>query len=103
MERLNEMTFGSDHGMITSLYSGLYNIVYNANLIIEKVAPDSEVKRRAIAEAKFFRAFSYFELVTLWGNVPKVDHLLTPDEYSLKSATPFPKCYLHKEKWTFDS
>ena len=22
---------------------------------------------------------------------------------SLKSATPFPKCYLHKEKWTFDS
>ena len=23
--------------------------------------------------------------------------------YNLKSATPFPKCYLHKEKWTFDS
>lgn len=23
--------------------------------------------------------------------------------YILKSATPFPKCYLHKEKWTFDS
>ena len=22
---------------------------------------------------------------------------------SLKSATPFPKCYLHKEEWTFDS
>ena len=24
-------------------------------------------------------------------------------EFILKSATPFPKCYLHKEKWTFDS
>ena len=23
--------------------------------------------------------------------------------FLLKSATPFPKCYLHKEKWTFDS
>ena len=23
--------------------------------------------------------------------------------FCLKSATPFPKCYLHKEKWTFDS
>ncbi|WP_195306478.1 hypothetical protein [Phocaeicola vulgatus] len=23
--------------------------------------------------------------------------------YFLKSATPFPKCYLHKEEWTFDS
>ena len=25
------------------------------------------------------------------------------DMKNLKSATPFPKCYLHKEKWTFDS
>ena len=25
------------------------------------------------------------------------------DKEDLKSATPFPKCYLHKEKWTFDS
>ena len=25
------------------------------------------------------------------------------ETYNLKSATPFPKCYLHKEKWTFDS
>ena len=25
------------------------------------------------------------------------------DLNNLKSATPFPKCYLHKEKWTFDS
>ncbi len=24
-------------------------------------------------------------------------------KFSLKSATPFPKCYLHKEEWTFDS
>lgn len=94
MERLNEMTFGSDHGMITSLYSGLYTIVYNANLIIDKVALDTEVKRRAIAEAKFFRAFSYFELVTLWGSVPKVDHLLTTDEYR-KGNTPV------EELWAF--
>ena len=27
----------------------------------------------------------------------------TPDLILLKSATPFPKCYLHKEEWTFDS
>ena len=26
-----------------------------------------------------------------------------PAYINLKSATPFPKCYLHKEKWTFDS
>ena len=27
----------------------------------------------------------------------------TVSDVFLKSATPFPKCYLHKEKWTFDS
>ena len=27
----------------------------------------------------------------------------TAELVNLKSATPFPKCYLHKEKWTFDS
>lgn len=83
MERLNEYTFGSDHGMISSLYSGLYTVVYNANLIIDKVTPDTEAKRRVIAEAKFFRAFSYIDLITLFGNVPMVDHLLTPDEYHM--------------------
>ena len=29
--------------------------------------------------------------------------LVPEKEDILKSATPFPKCYLHKEKWTFDS
>ena len=28
---------------------------------------------------------------------------LAKADFNLKSATPFPKCYLHKEKWTFDS
>ena len=31
------------------------------------------------------------------------DWLTTLIKKNLKSATPFPKCYLHKEKWTFDS
>ena len=29
--------------------------------------------------------------------------LAASNNINLKSATPFPKCYLHKEKWTFDS
>ena len=30
-------------------------------------------------------------------------HFFGKNYFDLKSATPFPKCYLHKEKWTFDS
>lgn len=88
MERLNEYNFDTDHGMISGLYQGLYSIIYKANLIIEKVEPDTPVKKQAIAEAYFFRAWSHFELVTLWGTAPVVDHLLNPDEYHQGNSTP---------------
>jgi hypothetical protein len=85
---LNEYTFGTEHGMVESLYSYLYSIIYNANLIIDRVQPDSDVKKRVIAEAKFFRAFAHFELVTLWGNAPAVDHLLIASEYRQPTGNP---------------
>ena len=87
MEQLNEYTFDSSNSHIEGLFSGLYGIIYQANLIIEKVAPDTQVKNRAIAEAKFFRAFANFELVTLWGTAPLVDHLLQPNEYRQGNST----------------
>lgn len=87
MERLNEYTFGTDNGMIQSFYSSMYALVYKANLIIEKVAPDTPGKARTVAEARFFRAWAYFDLVTLFGSAPKVDHLLTPGEYRMGNST----------------
>lgn len=81
MEQLNEYTFSTDNTVVKDFYQGMYTLIYKANLIIEKVAPDTPVKARAVAEAKFFRAWAYFDLVTLYGPVPKVDHLLSPGEY----------------------
>ena len=40
----------------------------------------------------------YKEVFGLGLSMQKTDFVVC-----LKSATPFPKCYLHKEKWTFDS
>lgn len=88
MEQLNEFTFFTDNGMISGLYSGLYTLVYKANLIIENVTGDSPIMKRAVAEAKFYRAWAYFELVTLWGTAPLVDHLLAPSEYHVGNSTP---------------
>lgn len=87
MERLNEYTFGTDNSIIQGFYSGMYALIYKANLIIEKVAPDTHGKARTVAEARFFRAWAYFDLVTLFGPVPKVDHLLTPGEYRMGNST----------------
>ena len=94
MEQLNEYTFDTDHGMVQSLYSGMYGIIYKANLIIDLLDSDTDAKKRAIAEARFFRAWSHFELVTLYGTAPIVDHLLQPSEYRLPNSTP-------EDTWTF--
>uniref|UniRef100_S0DGI2 Putative RagB-SusD domain-containing protein n=1 Tax=termite gut metagenome TaxID=433724 RepID=S0DGI2_9ZZZZ len=87
-EKLNEYTFGTEHPAVEGLYTGLYSIIYNANLVIGRVADDTPVKKRAIAEAKFFRAWAHFELVSLWQIAPAVDHVLAPSEYKLPTGDP---------------
>ena len=88
MEKLNEYNFDSNHGMVESLYSGLYGVIYKANLIIDKTEGDTPVMTRAINEAKVFRAWAHFELVTLFGTAPVVDHLLAASEYRQSNGTP---------------
>lgn len=68
---------------VEAVYTGLYRTVYYSNIVLEKFTAESDVKARCIAEAKFFRALSYYELITLWGAVPKVDHVLAPEEYNI--------------------
>ena len=88
LERVNENTFATDCTVIRDSYAGLYAIVYNANLIITKVTPDTPVKSQVVAEAYFFRALAYFDLVTLWGGTPIVDHPLEAGEYHQPNSKP---------------
>ncbi len=56
-----------------SVWNGLYRTIHRANVVIGKgatVKDDPTTAKRAIAEAKFLRALSYFDLVSLWGGVP---------------------------------
>lgn len=88
LERVNEYTFATDCTVIRDSYAGLYAMVYNANLIIAKVTPDTPVKSQVVAEAYFFRALAYFDLVTLWGGTPIVDHPLEAGEYHQPNSKP---------------
>lgn len=80
-EQINEYNFGAANSTVSSTFAQYYNAIYLANLIINRIEPDSDVKKRAVAEAKTIRAAVYFDLVTLWGNVPLVTRELSPDEY----------------------
>ena len=76
-----EFTFNDGNGVVSNLYSGLYTLIYRCNLVLERVTGDSQVMKRARAEALTMRAWANFELVTLWGTAPLVDHVLASDEY----------------------
>jgi tetratricopeptide (TPR) repeat protein len=63
-----------------SVWNGLYRAIHRANVVIDKganVKDDPALTKRAIAEAKFLRALSYFDLVTLWGGVPLYTNYVT--------------------------
>ena len=82
MDALGEFGFNSETGQIESSFTGYYRLIYHANVIIGHIDPEqSAAAARAVAEAHLFRGWAYFELTTLWGNPPIVDHELAPSEY----------------------
>ncbi|MBO4743186.1 MAG: RagB/SusD family nutrient uptake outer membrane protein [Bacteroidales bacterium] len=77
---LGNLTYTESNAWIAAIYEFLYKTVYMANIVMDRFnAEDSEIKAHCIAEAKFFRALSYYELVTLWGRVPLVDHVMSAE------------------------
>ncbi|HTN38879.1 MAG TPA: RagB/SusD family nutrient uptake outer membrane protein [Arachidicoccus sp.] len=76
--KLTPSDVGSQH-----IWTLNYQLVNLTNIIIDNAeAPDlkgvSENNKKAIeGEAKFFRAFAYNYLATLYGDVPLVEHALT--------------------------
>src|SRR5437764_10008296 len=64
-----------------------YQAIFRANQVIARVpgiAMDAALRDRIVGEAKFIRALLYFNLVTLYGNVPLIT---TPPELTDRPAT----------------
>ncbi len=73
-EKLDEFVANSNEGTIAAMYKDSYEGVERSNYVLQnlpniKFASDS-VKNIREGEAKFFRAFHYFNLVRLYGDVP---------------------------------
>lgn len=67
-----------------SLWNNNYTGIYRANLLLDKIeqVPNLKAafKARVTAEAKFLRAFYYFDLVRYFGNIPLITKPLSPSE-----------------------
>ena len=66
----NYPNLNSENAGVSFLWEKLYEIINSANLIIDSQGENGD--KAAVAEAKFFRAYAYNMLVTLWGGVPLV-------------------------------
>ncbi|MDR3712398.1 MAG: RagB/SusD family nutrient uptake outer membrane protein [Puia sp.] len=66
----------NNENIINILWAPIYSNIYQANAIIEGLAAStaipSSVKAQLTAEAEFIRAFCYFYLVNLYGDVPLI-------------------------------
>ena len=65
-----------------SLYSGFYQLIYKANLILEKLPENTAMQKQVKGEAYFMRGWSYFNLIRAYKTPPYVDHVLKSDELS---------------------
>lgn len=81
-----------------NLWSGTYQYIYSANAILEGISNNNgvsdELKKTLEGEAKFIRAFCFFYLTNLFGDIPMP---LTTDYRTNSSATRHPKSEILKQ------
>ncbi|MBG9377200.1 RagB/SusD family nutrient uptake outer membrane protein [Panacibacter sp. DH6] len=72
-ELLKQPAPSSSNAVMTSIWTGTYQMINRANLVISKApdVTDNPASRDiSVGEAEFLRAWAYFELVSMWGDVP---------------------------------
>ena len=63
----------ASNSVMTNVWNGAYQMINRANLIFGKapgVTDNPALRDRLVGEARFLRAWAYFELVSQWGDVP---------------------------------
>lgn len=78
--QINGFTFDSSNGMIATFWPSLYRIISAANAAIDGIPAvdmDEAYKNQLIAEARVIRAWCYYDLVRLFGDVPYIGEFVT--------------------------
>jgi len=76
--------------LLESEWAANYEGIYRANVVLEKVPDiqmDAVLKARVLGEARFIRAWFFYNLVTMFGGVPLADHVLAPSEYNMPRSS----------------
>jgi len=100
-EAWNSYTLDPGNGPQESFWGRNYSGINRANTILSKldgVPMDDALRERFRAEAKFLRAYYYFDLVRLFRNIPLITGLLSPTEYFNVEQVPPENVFAQIEK-----
>jgi len=82
-QQVNDFNMDDNNGMVRAYWPYWYQVVSAANAAIagaESLELDETVSNQLIAEARFVRAFSYYHLVRVFGDIPYIDYFITDPE-----------------------
>jgi hypothetical protein len=90
IEFIDQFNINSTNGNLASIWALLYDGITRCNLVLSKVPAiqmDKNLQNRILGEAKFLRAYYYFELVNIFGDVPVILEPKNPDELQIPQST----------------
>jgi len=76
--QIDNLQTSASNGVVNNVWTGHYQGIARANQALDKLQNaqfDAATKNALIGEARFLRAYFYFNLVRLYGGVPLVDKL----------------------------
>ena len=97
-QTLDNYNFDATNDKVRDVWRMCYFAIYRANKVINKTEANNPLRKRLVAEAKTLRAYNYFELVTLWGDVPLVLDDIAPSAYTSTGKKPKADIYKQIEK-----
>lgn len=73
INNIDDHSASADNGVLNTYWQNSYETVSRANNVIAwlpAIKMDDELKNRLIGEAKFLRAYAYFNLINIFGDIP---------------------------------
>ncbi|MDR6565084.1 Starch-binding associating with outer membrane [Chitinophaga ginsengisegetis] len=77
MDEFDKLRSPSDQNMFGDSWALYYKAIYRANMLLSHLdgvdwKGDNNLRKTYEAETRFIRAYCYFDMVRLWGNVPLI-------------------------------
>ena len=83
-----------NNGIVNGMWNGYYTFIIQCNTALDQIANNKDIvatdslKLQSAAEARFLRAYCYFNMVRFFGRIPLIDTLLTVAQTNVPQSSP---------------